>query len=62
MRDFLTAQPAFLRHSTVAHTRPLPMTYTRFFSAAPRALRGALARWLMLPLLLCAPLLAVGRR
>lgn len=37
------------------------MTHTRFFSAAPRALRGALARWLMLPLLLCAPLLAVGQ-
>ena len=51
-----------MSHSAALKIRPRPMTHTRFFSAAPRALRGALARWLMLPLLLCAPLLAVGRR
>ena len=62
MRDFLTAKQPFMSHSAALKIRPRPMTHTRFFSAAPRALRGALARWLMLPLLLCAPLLAVGRR
>ena len=37
------------------------MNHARFFSPAPRVWRGALVRWMLLPLLLCAPLLALGQ-